>query len=64
VPSNTALLVAGVVAVLFLSAVAVLDLAEIVVPVFVLAMTWLIVGLVMFLVEVQFAIRQNPRRYY
>jgi thiol:disulfide interchange protein len=33
-------------------------------PVFVLAMTWLIVGLVIFLVEVQFAIRQNPRRCY
>ncbi|MEB3321398.1 MAG: DUF2721 domain-containing protein [Synechococcaceae cyanobacterium] len=60
----TALLVAGVVAVLFISAVAALDLAVIVVPVFVLAMLSLIVGLVMFLLEVQLAIRQNPRRYY
>jgi sterol desaturase/sphingolipid hydroxylase (fatty acid hydroxylase superfamily) len=60
----TALLVAGVVAVLFISAVAALDLAAIVVPVFVLAMVSLILGLVLFLLEVQLAIRQNPRRYY
>lgn len=60
----TALLVAGVVAVMFISAVAALDLAAIVVPVFVLAMIALIVGLVLFLLEVQLAIRQNPRRYY
>jgi hypothetical protein len=60
----TALLVAGVVAVLFISAVAALDLAVIVVPVFVLAMVSLIVGLLLFLMEVQLAIRQNPRRYY
>ncbi|QEY31263.1 DUF2721 domain-containing protein [Synechococcus sp. RSCCF101] len=60
----TALLVAGVVAVLFISAVAALDLAVIVVPVFVLAMLSLISGLVLFLLEVQMAIRQNPHRYY
>jgi hypothetical protein len=60
----TALLVAGVVAVLFISAVAALDLAVIVVPVFVLAMLSLMTGLTMFLLEVQLAIRQNPRRYY
>jgi hypothetical protein len=60
----TALLVAGVVAVLFISAVAVLDLAVIVVPVFVLAMVFLILGLVFFLLEVQLAILQNPQRYY
>jgi hypothetical protein len=60
----TALLVAGVVAVLFISAVAALDLAVIVVPVFVMAMLSLIAGLVLFLLEVQVAIRQNPRRYY
>jgi hypothetical protein len=60
----TALLVSGVVAVLFISAVAALDLAAIVVPVFVLAMGSLIVGLLLFLLEVQLAIRQNPRRYY
>jgi hypothetical protein len=60
----TALLVSGVVAVLFISAVAALDLAAIVVPVFVLAMLSLIVGLILFLLEVQLAIRQNPRRYY
>jgi hypothetical protein len=59
----TALLVAGVIAVLFISAVAAVDLAAIVVPVFVLAMGSLIVGLVMFLIEVQVAISQNPRRY-
>jgi hypothetical protein len=55
----TALLVAGVVAVLFISAVAALDLA-----VFVLAMVFLILGQVFFLLEVQLAIRQNPQRYY
>ncbi len=60
----TALLVSGVVAVLFISAVAAVDLAPIVVPVFVLAMLSLIVGLVLFLLEVQLAIRQNPRRYF
>ncbi len=60
----TALLVSGVVAVMFISAVAALDLAAIVVPVFVLAMASLIVGLLLFLMEVQLAIRQNPRRYY
>lgn len=60
----TALLVAGVVAVLFISAVAALDLAVIVVPIFVLAMLFLILGLVFFLLEVQLAIRQNPQRYY
>jgi hypothetical protein len=60
----TALLVAGVVAVMFISAVAALDLAAIVVPVFVLAMLSLIVGLILFLAEVQLAIAQNPRRYY
>jgi hypothetical protein len=60
----TALLVAGVVAVLFISAVASIDLTAIVVPVFVLAMVSLILGLVLFLLEVQLAIRQNPRRYY
>ena len=60
----TALLVAAVVAVLFISAVAALDLAVIVVPVFVLAMAFLILGLVFFLLEVQLAIRQNPQRYY
>lgn len=60
----TALLVAGVVAVLFISAVAALDLAVIVVPVFVLAMVFLILGLVLFLLEVQLAIQQNPQRYY
>lgn len=60
----TALLVAGVVAVLFISAVAAVDLAVIVVPVFVLAMLSLIVALLCFLLEVQLAIRQNPLRYY
>ncbi|QPN66837.1 DUF2721 domain-containing protein [Synechococcus sp. CBW1006] len=62
--SISALLVAGVVAVLFISTVAALDLAAIVVPAFVLAMPALIVALLLFLVEVQLAIGQNPRRYY
>ena len=60
----TALLIASVVAVMFVSAVAVLDLAAILVPAFVLAMLMLIVGLVLFLQEVQLAISQNPKRYY
>ncbi|WP_216902838.1 DUF2721 domain-containing protein [Synechococcus sp. CCY 9618] len=60
----TALLVAAVVAVLFISAVAALDVAAIVVPLFVTAMGAMIVGLLLFLLEVQLAIRQNPRRYY
>ncbi|KEF43413.1 MAG: histidine kinase [Cyanobium sp. CACIAM 14] len=60
----TALLVAAVVAVLFISAVAALDVATIVVPLFVAAMGAMIVGLLLFLLEVQLAIRQNPRRYY
>ncbi len=60
----TALLVAAVVAVLFISAVAALDVAAIVVPLFVAAMGAMIVGLLLFLLEVQLAIRQNPRRYY
>lgn len=60
----TALLVAGVVAVLFISAVAALDLAVIVVPIFVLAMLFLILGLVFFLLEVQLAIRQTPQLYH
>jgi len=60
----TALLVSGVVGVLFISAVAAVDLAAIVVPVFVLAMASLILALLLFLLEVQLAISQNPRRYY
>lgn len=60
----TALLVAAVVAVMFISAVAVIDVAAIVVPLFVVAMATLIAALLLFLVEVQIAISQNPRRYY
>jgi len=60
----TALLVAAVVAVLFISAVAALDVTAIVVPLFVAAMVAMIAGLLLFLLEVQLAIRQNPRRYY
>ncbi|MBM5821035.1 DUF2721 domain-containing protein [Cyanobium sp. N.Huapi 1H5] len=60
----TALLVAAVVAVLFISAVAALDVTAIVVPLFVTAMGAMIVGLLLFLLEVQLAISQNPRRYY
>jgi hypothetical protein len=60
----TALLVAAVVAVLFISAVAALDVTAIVVPLFVAAMVAMIAGLLLFLLEVQLAIRQKPRRYF
>ncbi len=60
----TALLVAAVVGVLFISAVAALDVTAIVVPLFVMAMGAMIIGLLLFLLEVQLAISQNPRRYY
>ncbi|MCP9858335.1 MULTISPECIES: DUF2721 domain-containing protein [unclassified Cyanobium] len=46
------------------SAVAALDVTAIVVPLFVAAMGTMIVGLLLFLLEVQLAISQNPRRYY
>jgi hypothetical protein len=52
-----------VLAVLFISAVAALDVTAIVVPLFVAAMGSMIVGLLLFLLEVQLAISQNPRRY-
>ena len=51
-----------VLAVLFISAVAALDVTAIVVPLFVAAMGSMIVGLLLFLLEVQLAISQNPRR--
>jgi len=47
-----------------ISAVAALDVTAIVVPLFVAAMGAMIVGLLLFLLEVQLAISQNPRRYY
>lgn len=52
-----------VLAVLFISAVAALDVTAIRVPLFVAAMGSMIVGLLLFLLEVQLAISQNPRRY-
>ena len=60
----TALLVSVVVAVLFIGTMAVLNLAAIVAPLFVLAMLLLSLGLILFLAEVQLAIRQKPRRYF
>jgi hypothetical protein len=57
----TVLLVALVVAIVFVSAVARLDLALLVVPLFVLAMVCLMVSVVLFLREVQLAARQINR---
>lgn len=57
----TILLVALVVAIVFVSAVASLDLAMLVVPLFVLAMLCLMVAVVLFLKEVQIATGQIRR---
>jgi hypothetical protein len=57
----TILLVALVVAIVFVSAVARLDLALLVVPLFVLAMLSLMVAVVLFLREVQIATGQIRR---
>ena len=59
----TILLVALVVAIVFVSAVAAIDLALIVVPLFVLAMACLMVAVVLFLREVQLATGQLRRRF-
>lgn len=59
----TILLVALVVAIVFVSAVAAIDLALIVVPLFVLAMGCLMVAVVLFLREVQLATGQLQRRF-
>jgi predicted membrane channel-forming protein YqfA (hemolysin III family) len=57
----TILLVAVVVAVVFISAVTAVDLALVVVPLFVLAMLCLMAASVLFLREVQLAARQIRR---
>jgi len=59
----TILLVALVVAIVFVSAVTAIDLALIVVPLFVLAMGCLMVAVVLFLREVQLATDQLRRRF-
>ena len=55
--------VALVVSIVFVSAVAAIDLALIVVPLFVLAMGCLMVAVVLFLREVQLATGQMRRRF-
>ena len=57
----TGVLVALVVAVTFISAIAVLDLAAIVVPLFVLAMLALILGLMLLLMDTRVASRMMRR---
>jgi len=52
-----------VVAVTFISAIAVLDLAAIVVPLFVLAMLTLIAGLVLLLMDTRVASKMMRRRF-
>ena len=59
----TLLLVALVVAIVFVSAVSAIDLALIVVPLFVLAMACRMVAVVLFLREVQLATGQLQRRF-
>ena len=59
--STTILLVALVVAIVFISAVARIDLALLVVPLFVLAMACLMVAVLLFLKEVQIATGQIRR---
>jgi len=59
----TGLLVAAVVSVTFVSAVAVLDLAAIVVPLFVVAMTSLMGALLLLLRETQLSTAQLSRRF-
>ncbi len=59
----TGVLVAAVVAVMFVSAVAALDLAAIVVPLFVVAMLALMLALLLLLRETQIATAQLRRRF-
>lgn len=59
----TVLLIALVVAVVFVSAVARLDLAMMVVPLFVAAMVFLMAAVVLFLKEMQLAAQQLRRRF-
>ena len=59
----TGVLVSIVVAVTFISAITVLDLAAIVVPLFVLAMLTLIAGLLLLLLDTRVASRMMRRRF-
>jgi hypothetical protein len=59
----TGVLVSSVVAVTFISAIAVVDLAAIVVPLFVVAMLALIVGLLLLLLDTRVASRMMRRRF-
>jgi len=59
----TGLLVSAVVAVTFISAIAVIDLAAIVVPLFVTAMVALMLGLVLLLLDTRVASRMIRRRF-
>jgi len=59
----TGVLVSAVVAVTFISAITVIDLAAIVVPLFVLAMLALMAGLVLLLLDTRVASRMMRRRF-
>jgi hypothetical protein len=59
----TGVLVSAVVAVTFISAITVMDLAAIVVPLFVVAMLALIVGLLLLLLDTRVASRMMRRRF-
>jgi hypothetical protein len=59
----TGVLVSAVVAVTFISAIAVVDLAAIVVPLFVVAMLALIAGLLLLLLDTRLASRMMRRRF-
>lgn len=59
----TGVLVAAVVAITFVSAIAVIDLAAIVVPMFVLAMIALVVGLLLLLADTRLASQLIRRRF-
>jgi hypothetical protein len=61
--SVTGVLVSSVVAITFISAITVLDLAAIVVPLFVLAMLTLIAGLLLLLMDTRMASRMMRRRF-
>ena len=61
--TTTGVLVAAVVAVTFISAIAVIDLTEIVVPLFVMAMLSLMVGLLTLLLDTRVSARLIRRRF-
>ena len=61
--TTTGVLVAAVVAVTFISAIAVIDLTAIVVPLFVVAMASLMVGLLTLLIDARVSARLIRRRF-